>query len=358
MTILGLHHVTLVCSDAQRTVDFYTQVLGQRLVKKTVNFDDPYSYHLYFGDAIGRPGTAVTFFEWASAPQGRPGIGGTDHVALTVPGYDGLLKWKRRLTDGGVNVAGPMNRGRFFSIYFNDPDGAILEVATLGHDWTPVGWSRRRREAAARSEQPTAETGPAGDTWPEPVSEITPDMALENGMHHITAISSDLDRTDAFLGELLGLPRIGLVTDLDRGGADHAYWGAGPGNLLTYVERDASRKRRRRMGPGQTHHFALAVRDEDEQREWRERLMSAGLRVTPIIDRVYFKSIYTQDPDGHIVELATLGPGFLVDELETDLGRGLQLPPWLEANRAEIESHLHPIQSIDQHTPVQDVKVR
>lgn len=118
MSILGLHHITIVCADAQRTIDFYTRVLGLRLVKLTVNFDDPSSYHLYFGDERGCPGTAVTYFEWRGAPRGNWGIGGTHHYALAVKDYDGLLKWKRRLTDLGMNVDGPLDRHYFVSIFF------------------------------------------------------------------------------------------------------------------------------------------------------------------------------------------------------------------------------------------------
>ncbi len=128
--IQGLHHITLVTADAARNVDFYTRVLGQRFVKKTVNFDDPGSYHLYYGDEHGRPGTAITFFEWPGAPRGRWGLGGTHHFALTVETREGLLKWKRRLADLGIAVAGPLDRRYFTSIYFQDPDGAILEIAT------------------------------------------------------------------------------------------------------------------------------------------------------------------------------------------------------------------------------------
>src|SRR5690606_15968203 len=121
---------TIVCGDAQRTVEFYTGVLGLRLVKQTVNFDDPGSYHLYFGDRTGAAGSAITFFEWPHASKGAPGIGGTHHFALRVAGYDGLLKWKRRLTDRGLNVDGPLDRHYFTSIYFKDPDGVIIEIAT------------------------------------------------------------------------------------------------------------------------------------------------------------------------------------------------------------------------------------
>ena len=134
--ITGLHHITLVCANAQRTVDFYTRLLGLRLVKQTVNFDAPDSYHLYFGDAVGSPGSAITFFEWSGAPRGHWGIGGTHHFALCVGGRDGLLQWKRRLTDHGLKVDGPLDRHYFTSIYFSDPDGVIVEIATRGPGFT------------------------------------------------------------------------------------------------------------------------------------------------------------------------------------------------------------------------------
>ncbi len=353
MTIIGLHHITLVCQDAQRTVDFYTRVLGQRLVKKTVNFDAPESYHLYFGDQTGRPGTAITFFEWPRAPKGHPGIGGTHHFALQVADYDGLLKWKRRLTGLGIPVSGPLDRHYFTSIYFNDPDGVILEIATRGPGWTrdeapgQIGTSYRQPppEMVVRNRD---EARIAAETWPEPVPLITVDMALDQGMHHITAIGSDIQRTHAFYGELLGMQRVKMTSNFDDPTSAHWYWGVDgglPGTLITYFERDPRREPPARLGAGQTHHFALAVADEETQLAWRERLLQAGLRVSPVMDRIYFKSIYTNDPDGHIVELATAGPGFLVDEDQAHLGQGLQLPPWLENSRPRIERLLRPIQA-------------
>ncbi|HEX3269864.1 MAG TPA: VOC family protein [Ktedonobacterales bacterium] len=351
MTIQGLHHITLVCADAQHTIDFYMQVLGLRLVKQTVNFDDPGSYHLYFGDATGRPGTAVTFFEWPGAARGAPGIGGTHHFALAVADRDGLLKWKRRLTDLGISIEGPLDRHYFESIYFNDPDGTILEIATLGPGWTideapdAIGEAFRAppEEMLVRNRD---EARIAAETWPEPVPEITREMALSRGMHHITAIGSNIERTHAFLHGLLGMRRVKMTNNFDDPTSAHWYWGAGngaPGTLITYFERDSAKEPRRRFGTGQTHHYALAVPDEATQLEWREKLVTAGLRVTPVLDRVYFRSIYMQDPDGHIVELATVGPGFLVDESEAELGRSLQLPPWLEPRREEIASGLTPL---------------
>ncbi|HSF80868.1 MAG TPA: VOC family protein [Anaerolineales bacterium] len=353
MSILGLHHITLVCKDAQRTVDFYTAILGLRLVKKTVNFDDPGSYHLYFGDESGRPGTAITFFEWPYAPRGAPGIGGTHHFALAVADYNGLLQWKRRLSDFGLAVEGPLDRHYFTSIYFRDPDGVILEIATIGPGWTvdekpdQLGMEYRQPPAEMvvrnRDEIRIAKT-----TWPEAVPEINPEMALSLGMHHITAIGSDIERTHAFFGELLGMRRVKMTSNFDDPGSAHWYWGVGsgqPGTLLTYFERQPGHEKRVRMGTGQTHHFALSVADDQTQLEWREKLLQSGYRVSPVMDRIYFKSIYTNDPDGHIVELATAGPGFSVDEGLNDLGKNLKLPPWLEKQRADTEAMLKPLKT-------------
>lgn len=349
--IQGLHHISIVSADAQRTVDFYTKVLGLRFVKKTVNFDDPESYHLYFGNEVGAPGTAVTFFEWPHAPKGHPGIGGTHHFALIVPDYNGLLKWKRRLNDFGLPVDGPLDRHYFKSIYFNDPDGTIVEIATLGPGWAidepaeAIGTTFQAPPAEMLVNN-RDEARIKAETWPEPVPEITDDMALKRGMHHITAIATDIQRTHAFLGELLGLRRVKMTSNFDDPNSAHWYWGANegnPGTLITYFERKPDRERRVQMGAGQTHHYAFAVPDEESQLAWRERLVQAGLRVTPVLDRIYFKSIYTTDPDGHIVELATAGPGFAIDESVNELGQHLKLPPWLEENRSEIERILRPI---------------
>jgi glyoxalase family protein len=363
MTIQGLHHITLVSSDAQRTTDFYTKVLGMRLVKKTVNFDDPSSYHLYFGDEIGRPSTAITYFEWPTAPKGRPGIGGTHHFALQVPDYDGLLKWKRRLTDLGISVTGPFDRHYFKSIYFNDPDGVILEIATNGPGWAideepdKIGTEYREPPAQMMVNNRDEERIRA-ETWPEPVDVITADMALNQGMHHITAIGSDIKATNTFYADLLGLRRVKMTSNFDDPTSAHWYWGAGegkPGTLITYFERNPRKTVRVGMGAGQTHHFAFAVPDETTQLEWREKLVKAGLRVSPVMDRTYFKSIYTNDPDGHIVELATLGPGFTVDESVETLGTGLMLPAQVEPYREMIERALKPI-IVEKWTLPQGVK--
>jgi glyoxalase family protein len=352
MTILGIHHITLFTSNARRTIHFYTRTLGFHLIKKTVNFDDPNTYHLYFGDEVGSPGTVITFFEYPTAPSGHPGIGGTHHFALQVETYEGLLKWKRRLTDLGLNVDGPLDRHYFTSIYFRDPDGTILEIATLGPGWTrdeapgSIGAEYRQPplEMVVRNRD---EERIRAETWPEPVPEITLDMSLQRGMHHITAIGSDIQRTHAFFGELLGMRRVKMTSNFDDPDSAHWYWGVEqgrPGTLITYFERDPARERPVKLGAGQTHHFALAVLDDESQLEWREKLIGAGLDVSPVMDRLYFKSIYTRDPDGHIVELATLGPGFHIDEHGAELGTRLMLPPWYETEREQIEQKLQPLE--------------
>jgi glyoxalase family protein len=354
MTITGLHHITLISSNAHRTLDFYTRTLGLRFVKKTVNFDDPSSYHLYFGNEKGSPGSVVTFFEWPKAKRGHPGVGGTHHFALQVADYDGLLMWKRYLTDQGIGVDGPLDRHYFQSIYFRDPDGVILEIATTGPGWAVdeepdrIGMKFRAppTEMLVNNRD---EEAIAAKIWPEPVPVIQPNMALSHGMHHITAIGSDIHRTDAFFGGLLGMRRVKMTSNFDDHGSAHWYWGTGegrPGTILTYFERDPASEPAAMMGAGQTHHFAIAVPDQDAQLEWRERLLSAGLRVTPVMDRVYFKSIYTRDPDGHIVELATEGPGFTVDEDLTSLGQSLMLPPWLESQREMIQRRLSQLEAV------------
>ncbi len=356
--ILGLHHITIVTADAIRNLDFYTRVLGLRLVKKTVNFDDPGSYHLYYGDALGRPGTAVTFFEWPGAPKGARGIGGTHHFALQVQDYDGLLKWKRRLTDLGVRVNGPLDRYYFKSLYFTDPDGTIIEIATRGPGWTideaPDALGTEQRdppESMTVSNRDRAAID--ATTWPAPVIEITPDMALEHGMHHITVNGTDIERTHSFFGDLLKMRLVKRTANFDDPTSKHWYWGVGdgaPGTIITYFENDPKKVPRARMGPGLTHHFALAVADEQTQLEFRDRILEAGLNVSPVMDRVYFKSIYTQDPDGHIVEIATNGPGFAVDESPEELGTHLMLPPWLETHRSEIEAAIKPLETPAWHS--------
>ena len=214
----GIHHLTAVSGDAQRTVDFYTRSLGLRLIKQTVNVDDPSSYQLYFADEENGPGV-LSFFERKGASRGRFGIGGTHHLAFETRDRDTLRQWKRWLTDGGIPVTGPYNRVYFESIYFTDPDGLILEIATRGPGWTldeaphalgsevklppPETTANHRDEAAI-----------AAETWPDPVPAPAPEMRLRR-MHHITAIGSDASQTERFFVGILGM-RLEPVMDFAR----------------------------------------------------------------------------------------------------------------------------------------------
>jgi len=179
----------------------------------------------------------------------------------------------------------------------------------------------------------------------ESASVIPQEMALSHGMHHITAFSSDLERTDAFYQEMLGLTRLSEAPSHDEEGQMEWAWGheSGTGGEIRYSMMKPADQKRARIGAGQTHHFAFAVANDDEQEEWQHRLVSAGLSVSPVMDRMYFKSIYSRDPDGHVIELATVGPGFAVDEDVAHLGKSLKLPPWLEKQRETIASQLRSI---------------
>lgn len=347
--IEGIHHLTAISADAQRTVDFYTGMLGQRLVKQTVNFDDPASYHLYFADEEHGPG-AITFFAWPGAPRGNYGIGGTHHVAYATRDHDTLRQWKRWLTDNGVAVTGPYDRVYFESIYFTDPDGLIIEIATAGPGWTvdeapeelgstlkppPVTTTAHHRDEAAI----------AADTWPEPIAVPTPAMRLQQ-MHHITAIGSDASRTEAFFTGALGLRTVKRTLNFDNPDSPHLYFAASdaaPGTIITYFAYLHGAMRPFRLGAGMTHHFALRVPGDDALIAWRDTLNDLGVPTTDVKDRVYFKSIYFHDPDGQVVELATAGPGWAHDESPAALGTSLQLPPWLEPDRARIAGNLQPL---------------
>ena len=349
---LGFHHITMVSSDARRTLEFYRDTLGLGLVKRTVNFDDPGSYHLYFGDHTGSPGTILTFFEWPHVPRGRWGVGGIHHLALGVETAEAQLKWKRRLMDHGIAVAGPLNRGYFKSIYFSDPDGQILEIATKGPGYAidepadalgrsvlipPAAQLRGSRDDAAIR----------GLTHPEPVPTITPDMALQ-GIHHITGITGDIAQANDFYAEALGLALVKRSVNQDDPSTPHHFWASydgqeiAPHSALTFFGWPTS-DRRAYGGVGQTHHIAFRARDEEQQLEWRDHLRGMELDVTPVMDRTYFKSIYFRAPDGLLLEIATDGPGFAVDERTDRLGTELRLPAWLETERETIASNLVPL---------------
>ena len=348
----GFHHITMVSRDARRTLRFYRDLLGIGMVKRTVNFDDPGSYHLYFGDRMGSPGTILTFFEWPRAGAGRWGVGGVHHLALGVESEAAQLRWKRRLADQGVAVSGPYNRGWFHSIYFTDPDGQVLEIATAGPGY---GLDEPMDELGQKVIIPAPEQMRGGRdeaairalTHPEPVETITPEMRL-SGIHHISGITDDVERAHDFLEGVLGLRRIKRSVNQDDPNTPHWFWGSYDGEQVaphsSYTLFGSPRGGRRVWGGvGQTHHIAFRAVDEEEQLAWRDHLLSEGIEVSPVLDRSYFRSIYFRAPEGQLMEIATDGPGFLVDESADALGSSLRLPAWLEPEREGIEEVLAPL---------------
>lgn len=334
MPLGGLHHITLISSNMERTTRFYTETLGLRLIKQTVNFDDPSAKHFYFGDGVGTPGTVITYFEWAHLPAGEPGVGLTHHFAFAVEDDEALARWWVRLRHRGVEVTNPRPRRYFTSIYFRDPDGVILEIATRGPGFAidePAGALGRREIVPPREflKPWRKDVPPQVEALGDDGVTIGSAMRLQ-GVHHITLIASAIDRTTAFYTDLLGLHLVKRTVNFDDPESPHYYYGDAvghPGTLITFF--GSPKTGRGRMGIGVAHHFALLVETGAEQEEWRDRLRTAGVATTEIIDRKYFRSIYFNDPDGVIVEIATRGPGFLVDEPIATLGTRLILPDWV-----------------------------
>ena len=340
LEIQGLHHITAITSDASSAVKFYTRILGLRLVKKTVNFDDPSAYHLYFGDEKGRPGTLITFFDWGNAAgPGQIGARVTHHFAFTTRDSETLTKWKNWLNQNGVQVVGPLDRGSFKSIYFQDPDGLILEIVTptVGKGYSDASLSELMVKFEVRP-------NPSKSVTPR-IPAITDAMRLE-GLHHVTALTNGSSRTRDFY---FGTMKFELFRDNPRGAEGTAQQIFAPqrgklGSMISFVESPSAPIGV--VGIGTVHHIAFAVENEEAQLKWREHLLAAGVHVTPVMDRKYFRSIYFREPNGVLLELATIPPGFGVDEQWDALGQALSLPDWLEPQRQTIEASLDPISTV------------
>jgi len=351
-TTLGFHHVTMVSSNAAKTLAFYRDVLGFRLVKKTVNFDMPETYHLYFADDAGSPGTILTFFEWPRAVKGSYGLGGVHHVALGTKDQDTQLMWKRWLNQHGIRVSGPYNRGWFWSIYFSDPDGQILEIATEGPGFAtdePIDKLGQRLILPDESRLPSGrdEAEIAARNWPEPIEGLTSAMALD-GIHHITGIAADLVAEGDFYEQALGMRLVKKSVNQDSPDALHYFWANYDGTrVLPHSDFTLFKwpgdTRRTREGVGQTHHVAYRAESPEQLAAWRERLLSIGLGVSEIRDRSYFQSIYFRSPDGLLVEIASDTPGFAIDEPAATMGSELRVPAWLESRKDEIAERLQPL---------------
>ncbi|CAN5686240.1 ring-cleaving dioxygenase [soil metagenome] len=317
MELGGLHHLKAVTTDAKKNVDFYTLVLGMRLVKKTVNQDDVSAYHLFYADELGSPGTDVTFFDWPQLriAKNRPGAGEVSTTELRVPDRTALEWWAGRLEESGVPHGGIQDGAGRLYMDFQDPEGQRLRL------------SEDRGEGTE-----------GGKPWD--AGEVPAEYGIR-GLASVDLTVLELEPTEWTLTEVLGFRK----TDEQRedGGRTAVYevGPGGPGATVRVLERPGAGLAH--LGRGGVHHVAFRTPDDEEHALWREKIRAMGLGVTPQIDRFYFRSIYFREPGGVLFEIATDGPGFAADEDPAHLGERLSLPPFLEGRREEIESRLTPV---------------
>ncbi len=303
----GIHHVTSITRDVQKCVDFYVGVLGLRFIKKSINQDVPDTYHIYFGDNLGSPGTAMTFFGWPSWPKRKAGSGQVTTVSFAVP-QPALDFWTVRLRKHGLNVSRASRFGTDV-IVVADPDGIELELVGMASDdrWVPWSESPVEREHAIR------------------------------GFHSVTMTVAESSATVDLL-----LKTMGFRKAAHEGGRTRFETGqGGPDAILDVVESPEGPEGEESVGT--VHHVAWRAVDAAHQAEWREAVVKAGRSVTPVIDRYYFKSIYFREPGGVLFEIATDGPGFTIDEPAESLGTSLSLPPWFQVRRDTLDATLTPI---------------
>lgn len=308
-TTPGIHHISAICGDPQSNLDFYSGLLGLRLVKKTVNFDDPGTYHLYYGDGVGSPGTIMTFFAWLLPPSvradGRQGAGQVTSTSFRIP-TTSIDFWVDRLASAGADFDGPESRFDEAVISFSDPDRLPIELVARDGEVTRASWT----------------AGP-----------VAPEHAIR-GFSGASLSLRGYEQTTELLTGTLGFREVAR-----EGSRFRFHLGDGPDaaaiDLLCLPESEPGR-----MGIGVVHHIAWRARSAAEQLDLRGRLVSTGLDVTPVLDRNYFQSIYFREPGGVLFEIATDGPGFTIDEPLDELGTTLKLPPWLEARRPRLEARL------------------
>jgi glyoxalase family protein len=299
----GIHHITAITGDGRENIRFYRDILGLRLVKRTVNFDDPGAHHLYFGDANGRPGTILTFFAWAGAHRGKPGTGEAQTIALRVP--EGSLDWWRGHLQGlSIDFTEGKRFGEEF-VSLSDPDGIRLEIVAAG-EADPGGWT--------------------GSTIPV-AHAIT-------GFHGVTLHVSANEGTARVLSGVFGFAKTGRDGDATRFSKEGDVIGGHVDVIVDAVRVPAN------MGSGSIHHVAFRATDDATQEAMAEALHENRVGTTEQKDRTYFRSVYFREPGGVIFEIATDEPGFAIDENIESLGTALKLPPQYEANRREIEAAL------------------
>lgn len=307
----GIHHITAIAGDPQTNIDFYTGFLGLRLVKLTVNFDDPSTYHLYYADYAGRPGTVLTFFPWPGAPRGRAGTGQVTAFSFLIS-EDSLEYWTRRLDEYHVPFQGPGERFDERVITFLDPDGIELELV-------------------AKQNVPANDDPQFG---PVPV-----EFAIR-GFHGVTLTLAAYERTAGLLTQTFG------YTPVSESGSRFRYdtRSGEVGAVVDILREPSASAPRGESTVGTVHHVAFRTPDDEHQLAFRDRLSDLKFNVTQVRDRQYFHSIYFQEPGGVLFEIATDNPGFTTDETLENLGTSLKLPPWYERDRSSIESLLTPVQ--------------
>lgn len=315
MNFQGLHHVTAVTANAPANLDFYTDVLGLRLVKKTVNQDDVSAYHLFYGDAAGHAGTEVTFFDWAAMAPNVPGTGGISEIGLRVANRAALDWWRDHLAARGVTHEEITEIAGRPTLRFTDPEGQrIALVVGDSEEFTP--WVQSPVSAGRQI----------------------------RGLAHIGLTVRQLDPTAQVLTDVLNFRLAGVFPSPNHPDAKLAVFESGDGGPGTEVRvEERPDLRPARLGSGGVHHVAFRAPDDATHRAWRDRVRAAGLGITDVIDRYYFKSLYFREPGGILFEIATDGPGFTTDEDAAHLGERLALPPFLEPRRESIEAGLKPL---------------
>ena len=307
--IKGLHHVTAIASDPQRNVDFYRNVLGQRLVKRTVNFDAPDTYHFYFADEVGNPGSVLTFFAWPDMRRGIRGNGETNAVAYNVP-IGSLKLWQDHLKRNGITSQSVEKRFGENLLAFEDPDGMRVELVET-------------------------ENLPKIDFWEE--GPIPQEYAL-HGFHSVTLWLEEVQSTADLLTDQMGFRALAQEENRHRFVADSNALG----HFIDLVE--GPEKMRARLGVGSIHHIAFRTPNDEQQVQYQTLIRHAGFNVTEVLDRSYFHSIYFREHGGVLFEIATDTPGFAIDESVSALGETLKLPHWFEPNRTAIEESLAPLE--------------
>ena len=330
--VRGLHHITLVTSNEEVNRRFYTEVLGLRRVKVTVNQDDPLHRHLFYADENGTTGSAITFFEWPDLPTGYQGLGSPHHLSYNVTGVDALPKWKAWLASKGVSVLGPVVRevdGRA-SIYLRDPDGVVIELTSENSEGVTKDYLS---EESRRDED---------------IGHLTRNMRL-TVFNHASPITSDLDLTSKFLSNFIGLRKSFVRPNPDQEGT--AILGMGNEEREDFLRYLSSPNAAQGLvGIGNIHHIAMSVEEDEDQLRIMQRLNEVGMENSGIVDRFWFKSLYFRDPDGNLLEIATKKPGYTADEPLEKLGSSLVLPSWLEPDRRNIERALSATDSRNKRT--------